>query len=110
MRRMPTINPPRIDYYSQILATAPSHDYAGLREFLGGELPYVWLDEYIAMLPHQHNVHRISVEGFEYLSLVATARDTGREGLVPDRCSQCARLPAVVRKQVRGWGTAIGSA
>ena len=63
---MPTAHPPRIDY-CQILATAPSHDYEALCAFLADELPYVWLDEYIAMLLHQHNVHRVPVEGFEYL-------------------------------------------
>lgn len=66
MRRMPTPNPARIDY-DRILAAAPSHDYAGVQEFLTDELPYVWLDEYIAMSPHQQNVHRIPVEDFEYL-------------------------------------------
>jgi hypothetical protein len=63
---MPTANPARIDY-GRVLAAAPSHDYAGLREFLTAELPYVWLDEYIAMSPHLQNVHRIPVDGFEYL-------------------------------------------
>jgi len=63
---MPTVNPSRIDY-PRILAAAPAHDYAALREFLTDELPYIWLDDYIAMLPHRHNVHRIPVEGFEYL-------------------------------------------
>jgi hypothetical protein len=63
---MPTVNPPRIDY-DRILAAASSKDYAGLSSFLTGELPYVWLDEYVAMSPHQQNVHRVPVEGFEYL-------------------------------------------
>jgi hypothetical protein len=63
---MPTVNPPRSDY-CKLLAAAPADDYEGLRVFLTDELPYVWLDDYIAMLPHQHNVHRIPVEGFEYL-------------------------------------------
>ena len=77
---MPTVNPPRIDY-SRILSAASSQDYAGLREFLTGELPYVWLDEYMAMLPHQQNVHRITVEGFEYLWDMSG--ELVRDGIVP---------------------------
>src|ERR1700683_5479450 len=66
LARMPTANPARIDY-DRVLAAAPCQDYAGLQAFLTGELPYLWLDEYIAMSPHQQNVHRIPVDGFEYL-------------------------------------------
>jgi hypothetical protein len=51
---MPTTNPARIDY-DRVLAASPSQDHIGLQEFLTGELPYVWLDEYIAMSPHPHN-------------------------------------------------------
>src|ERR1039458_3974537 len=88
---MPTVNPPRIDY-SRILSAASSQDYAGLREFLGGELPYVWLDEYIAMLPHQHNVHRISVEGFEYLWDMSG--ELVQQGMVPASAAVDDRLIA----------------
>jgi hypothetical protein len=63
---MPTANLPQVDY-DRVLAAAPSQDHAGLEEFLSEELPYVWLDEYIAMSPHQQNIHRIPAEGFEYL-------------------------------------------
>ena len=52
-----------------------------MREFLTGELPYVWLDEYMAMLPHQQNVHRITVEGFEYLWDMSG--ELVRDGIVP---------------------------
>jgi hypothetical protein len=88
---MPTVNPPRIDY-SLVLATAPSHDYAGLREFLTDELPYVWLDDYIAMLPHQHNVHRIPVEGFEYLWDMSG--ELVQQGIVPASAAVDDRLIA----------------
>ncbi len=53
--------------YDRVLASAPSRDPASLREFLAEELPFVWLATYGEMLPHQHNVHRVKVEGFEYL-------------------------------------------
>jgi hypothetical protein len=53
--------------YNAFLASGPTADLAGTREFLIQELPYVWLDVYIAMRPHQQNVHRIEIEGFEYL-------------------------------------------
>ena len=53
--------------YDEILGTGPTGDLDRMREFLVDELPYVWLDHYLAMLPHQHNVHRITLEGFEYL-------------------------------------------
>jgi hypothetical protein len=56
----------RIDY-SAITASAPSRDIVRLQAFLAEELPYVWLDAYVAMLPHQHNVQRTTVDGFEYL-------------------------------------------
>jgi hypothetical protein len=49
--------------YDGVLASAPKQEGISLREFLAEELPYVWLDAYIAMLPHQHNVHRMNVEG-----------------------------------------------
>jgi hypothetical protein len=63
---MSTTDPPRIDY-PQILTAAPSQEYAGLCEYLTAELPNVWLNDYRAMLPHQHNAHRIAVQSFEYL-------------------------------------------
>jgi len=53
--------------YDRVLASAPNQDAAELRGFLAEELPYIWLDAYIAMLPHRQNVHRINVQGFEYL-------------------------------------------
>ena len=53
--------------YDGLLASAPTQEGASLPDFLAEELPYLWLDAYIAMLPHQHNVHRINAEGFEYL-------------------------------------------
>jgi hypothetical protein len=53
--------------YDRVLASAPEQEGASLRAYLAEELPYLWLDAYIAMLPHQHNVHRINAEGFEYL-------------------------------------------
>src|ERR1035437_10702596 len=61
--------------------TVDGDDYAGLREFLTGELPYVWLDDYIAILPHQGNVHRIPVEGFEYLWDMSS--ELVQQGMVP---------------------------
>jgi hypothetical protein len=39
---------------------------SGCRNFLTVEVPYVWLNEYIAM-PHQRDVPRIPVEGFVYV-------------------------------------------
>jgi len=60
------LSPARIDY-ARVVAAAPSHDPAKLRAFLAEELPYVWLDAYIAVMPHQHYVHRITVDDFEYL-------------------------------------------
>jgi len=111
---MPTVNPPRIDY-GQILAAAPSHEYAGLCEFLTGELPYVWLDEYIAMLPHQHNVHRITVEAFEYLWDMSG--ELVQQGIVPasaavdDRLIAAhglSRLAAEARKDSRLRGRTLG--
>lgn len=27
----------------------------------------MWFDDYLAMMPHQHNVHGMTVDGFEYL-------------------------------------------
>jgi DNA/RNA non-specific endonuclease len=65
-RTIPTADPPRIDY-SRILTPAPAPDYPAMCAYLTEELPYVWLDEYITILPHQHNVHRVPVEAFEYL-------------------------------------------
>ena len=53
--------------YDGLLASAPIQEGASLPDFLAEELPYLWLDAYIAMLPHRHNVHRINAEGFEYL-------------------------------------------
>ena len=52
--------------YDAILASAPS-SLDETREFLIEELPYHWLDAYISTLPHEQNVHRIELEGFEYL-------------------------------------------
>ena len=60
------MEPASIDY-SKVLASGPSAELAHVREFLAEELPYVWLDAYIAMLPHRHNVHRIEIDGFQYL-------------------------------------------
>src|SRR5580700_3680160 len=88
---MPTANPARIDY-DRILAAAPPRDYAGLQEFLTGELPYVWLDEYIAMSPHQQNVHRIPVEHFEYLWDLSG--ELVQQGIVPASAAVDDRLIA----------------
>lgn len=60
------LTPARIDY-GRLMASAPNQDLAELRVFLIEELPYAWLDAYIATNPHQPNVHRVTVDGFEYL-------------------------------------------
>ncbi len=57
---------PGIDY-ARMVASAAKTDLTGLHGFFAEELPYVWLESYVAMLPHQHNVHRINIDGFEYL-------------------------------------------
>jgi len=88
---VPTVNPPRI-HYSRLLAAAASQDYSALCEFLTGELPYVWLDEYLAMLPHRHNVHRIPVEGFEYLWDMSS--ELVQQGIVPASAAVDDRLIA----------------
>jgi hypothetical protein len=88
---MPSVIPPRIEY-APILAAAPSQDYAGLRDFLTGELPYVWLDDYIARMPHQHNVHRVPVEGFEYLWDMSS--ELVQQGIVPASAAVDDRLIA----------------
>lgn len=64
--------PARVDY-GRLMASAPTHDLADVRVFLAEELPYAWLNAYIATNPHQHNVQRITVEGFEYLWDFSTA-------------------------------------
>lgn len=60
------LTPARIDY-GEILDTAPDRTLGGLLAYLPTELPYAWLDAYIALMPHQHNVHAITVEEFDYL-------------------------------------------
>jgi hypothetical protein len=63
------------------MASAPTHDLADVRLFLVEELPYAWLNAYIATNPHQHNVQRITVEGFEYLWDFSTS--LVKRGLIP---------------------------
>lgn len=75
-----------------MLAAAPSLEYAGLRDFLTRELPYVWLDDYIATMPHQQNVHRIPVEGFEYLWEMSS--ELVQQGIVPASAAVNDRLIA----------------
>ncbi len=60
------LGPARLDY-PRILSTAPRETFAELQAYLADELPHRWLDAYIAVMPHQHNVHDITVEGFDYL-------------------------------------------
>ena len=78
--------------YDGVLASAPKQEGISLREFLTEELPYVWLDAYITMLPHQHNVHRIPVEGFEYLWDMSG--ELVRQGIVPASAAVDDRLIA----------------
>ena len=76
------------------------------------ELPYVWLDHYIGMTPHQTAVTRFSHVGFEYLyDDYATLEQTGA---VPYGALDEARLVAVIGRsspqqtkrddyRLRGW-------
>lgn len=73
------VTPARVDY-GRLMASAPTRDLAGIRVFLAEELPYAWLNAYIGTNPHQHNVHRITVEGFEYLLDFST--DLVKRGLI----------------------------
>jgi hypothetical protein len=57
----------QIDYDALLAAAPGGGDPAALLSFLQEELPYAWLDAYVRMSPHRHNVHRITVEEFEYL-------------------------------------------
>jgi hypothetical protein len=58
--------PARIDY-SRIMADLPEETLPAAKAFLAEELPYVWLDAYVAVMPHEQNVQRVTIEGFEYL-------------------------------------------
>jgi hypothetical protein len=60
------LGPARIDY-QRVLDGASSRSLEGLLAYLPGELPQVWLEAYVSMMPHRHNVHEITVAGFDYL-------------------------------------------
>ena len=53
--------------YDLLLESAPKGELADVRLYLAEELPNVWLNAYVAIMPHEHNVQRIEVDGFEYL-------------------------------------------
>ena len=53
--------------YSKILGDARDVPYDKVAEYLQNELPYVWLDAYVAMTPWPPNPIRVMHGTFEYL-------------------------------------------
>lgn len=60
------LQPGRIDY-AALAAGAPARDQEAVHAYVAEELPYAWLDAYVLLMPHAHNVQRIDVAGYEYL-------------------------------------------
>lgn len=79
--------------YDRVLQGAASDDSVNAQEYLREELPYVWLDAYMAKLPHKPNVHRVDVDGFEYLWDFST--ELVQKGQVAEAAAVADRLIAV---------------
>jgi hypothetical protein len=55
-----------LDHYNTLIAEGPG-GYEGTTGFLAGQLPDLWVFEYLTACAHQPNVLQISIEGFEHL-------------------------------------------
>jgi hypothetical protein len=106
----PDLTQGRVDHGS-LLTSAPAGDLTATQVFLAEELPYAWLDAYIATNPHHHNVHRITVEGLEYLLDFSTDLDidSAMAGNLC-RCGTYPRIRAAINQVASGEKAAPAAA
>lgn len=97
--------------YLEVIAEATRQGLA-VAEYLRAELPYLWLDEYVAMTPRVINVMRFAHRSFEFLyDDLSTLEATGV--VAPDACSESRLVAAIGVAQptarprddarLRGW-------